>query len=129
MLLFDSLMKRLQSKYNIFYSVLNKINRWYLEEIYISKSRDLIKLCKNKREWLIKQIKNYIVNTRTNITAKEITYHVNRTLQASYSLKYIRNFMKTQAKLKFKRVKSRTCNVDFKKLSSMRHLFAVIFTK
>ena len=37
--------------------------------------------------------------------------------------------MKTQAKLKFNRVKSNTCNVDFEKLSLIRHLKAGIFTK
>ena len=129
MLLFDPSIKQLQSKNNISYSVLNRINRWSWEEIYLSKSRDLIELCIKKRESHVKIIKNYIVNTRTTITAKQITDHVNRTLQTSYSLKYKRKFMKTQAKLKFKRVKSKICNFDLEKLSSIKHLKAGIFTK
>ena len=50
-------------------------------------------------------------------------------MQASYSFQYIKNLMKTQSKLKFKWGKSRTCNIDFEKLSLIRHLFSIIFTK
>ena len=43
-------------------------------------------------------IKDYILKTRTTVTAKEITNHINLIQQKSYSVKYIRKFMKNQTK-------------------------------
>ena len=43
--------------------------------------------------------------------------------------KYIRNFMRDHAKLRYKRIKSWPWNLDFDKIYPLRSLFAVRFTK
>ena len=121
--------KQIQSKYNISYSVLNRIKRCSWSEIKNSKWRDLIKINNSEWQMLMEVIKDYILKTRTTVTAKEITNHINLIQQKSYSVKYIRNFMKSQAKLTFKRVKSRPWNIDIEKISWIRGLFAVKFSK
>ena len=74
-------------------------------------------------------IKDYILKTWKTVTAKEIANHINLIQHKRYSVKYIRNLMKSQAKLTFKRVKSRSWNIDIEKISWIRSLFAIKFSK
>ena len=69
--------KQIQSKYNISYSVLNRIKRCSWSEIKNSKWRDLIKINNSELQMLMEVIKDYILKTRTTVTAKEITNHIN----------------------------------------------------
>ena len=107
--------KQIQSKYNISNSVLDRIKRCSWSEIKNSKWRDLIKINNSKWQFLMELIKDYILKTRKTVTAKEIANHINLIQHKSYSAKYIRNFMKSQAKLTFKIIKSRPWNIEIEK--------------
>ena len=68
-------------------------------------------------------------NAKHTIAEKEIIEHLNMGLKAFYSVDKIRSLMKIELKLSFKRVKSRSNNVDLDQLKSIGYFFAIRFTQ
>ena len=50
-------------------------------------------------------------------------------LNSKYSIKAIRDLMKTQMNMTFKRVKSRPTCIDLQKINNFRSLFAIKYLK
>ena len=63
------------------------------------------------------------------MTAKEITNYSNLILDTTYSVKFIRGFMKKKVNLSYKEVKSRPISINMNKIKMIRNLFAVKFTQ
>ena len=78
---------------------------------------------------LTNTIMKYIVNTKHTSTVKVVTLFVNKSLNSTYFIGYIRVFMKIHIDLSFKRVKSKTSNINLDKIFSIRNLFTIKFTK
>ena len=87
------------------------------------------KIYVQQKDELISAIIQYITNTKYTSTAKEITSHVNKSLNTTYSVNFIRSQMKKSINLSFKRVKSRPYSINLDKIKSIRHLFAIKFSK
>ena len=121
--------KQLQLDYNISYSVANKIKRSTLNLQNKISWRKITKVYGTNKEILVKSIKEYVLNIKNTLTAQEVTMHINRTLNTFYSVSFIRKIIKNEANLSFKRVKSRPNNIDLKRLSSIRNLFTIKFSK
>ena len=121
--------QKMQSEYNISYSVLNRIRKSALDQQDRWKHRKLIKVYGSQKDTLVKYIKNYVLNAKGTLTAKDVTESINKELRTSHPVSFIRNMMKRDVNLSFKRVKSRPNNVDFKRVHSIRSLFAVKFSK
>ena len=71
----------------------------------------------------------YIVNTKHISTVKEVTLFVNKSLNSTYSIGFIRVFMKNHINLSFKRVKLRPSNINLDKIFSIRNLFTFKISK
>ena len=121
--------KEIQFNYNVSYSTLSRIKRCPLNHINQLKSRNIVKVYGEQKEKLANTIMKYIVNTKHTSTAKEITLFVNKSLNSTYSIGFIRVFMKNHINLSFKRVKSRPRNINLDKIFSIRNLFAIKFSK
>ena len=121
--------KEIQFNYNVSYSTLSKIKRCSWSHINQLKSRNIQKIYGQQKDELISAIIQYITNTKYTSTAKEITSHVNKSLNTTYSVNFIRSQMKKSINLSFKRVKSRPYSINLNKIKSIRHLFAIKFSK
>ena len=119
----------MQLEYNISYSVLNKIKKNLSSLQHKGEIRNVTKIFGSKKKYLIKSIEEYTLNAKSTITAKEVTAAVNKALNTSYSVCFVRKIMKSEANLSFKRVKSRPRNIDLLKISATRNLFAIKFSK
>ena len=117
--------RQIQSKYNVSYSVLNRIKRCDKSLVLHLKRRKLVILKENQNLGVINCIKEYVYKIENAITAKDVTSHVNYILKINYSIKYIMRIMKNQVKLGFKKVKSRPINIDFDRIYWIRNLFAI----
>ena len=71
----------------------------------------------------------YIMNTKYASTVKKVTLFVNKSLNSTYSIGYIKVFMKNHINLSFKRAKSRPSNINFDKIFSIMNLFTIKFSK
>ena len=56
----------------------------------------IVKLNDGQREALIESINKYILNLRNKIIAKEVTANINKTLNTSYSISFIKKKMKNE---------------------------------
>ena len=121
--------KQMQADYNVSYSVLNKIKRSKLDVQEEWNHREITKIYETHKEVLIKSISEYVANTRKTLTTKEVTININRSFNTSYSVDFIRKIMKNESNITFKRVISRPNNIDWKKVYSIRNLFAIKFSK
>ena len=119
----------MQADYNVSYSVLNKIKRSKLDVQEEWNHREITKIYETHKEVLIKSISEYVANTRKTLTTKEVTININRSFNTSYSVDFIRKIMKNESNITFKRVISRPNNIDWKKVYSIRNLFAIKFSK
>ena len=62
-------------------------------------------------------------------TAEDMADHINLKFNSSFKVEFIRKFMRSKANLIYKKIKSRSSNVNFMKIGSTRRLFAVIISK
>ena len=83
----------------------------------------------NSRGKLIKLIGEFIFNVKHTVTAKEITNYINLILDTTYSVKFIRGFMKKKVNISYKKVKSRQISINMNKIKMIRNLFAVKFSQ
>ena len=81
-------------KYNISYSVLNRIKQKSIEEINHLKIRKINSIYGTKKEITLNLIKNYINQSTHPTTAKEITAYINKTFKINYEVNFIRKIMK-----------------------------------
>ena len=88
-----------------------------------------MKIYGHQKEVVMNLIKEFVLNARNTPTAREVADHINSSLNRTYSVQTIRALMKNELKLSFKRVKSRSNNIDLKKINSVRNLFAIKFSK
>ena len=63
------------------------------------------------------------------MTAKEIKKYANLILDATYSVKFIRGFMKKKVNLSYRKIKSRLVSINMNKIKMIRNLFAVKFSQ
>ena len=100
-----------------------------MEDVNLRPNRDFIKLNSSNTKYLKKWIEDYIINTHYTFNAKDVTNFVNKELSKTYPVSFIRNFMRVEMKLTYKRVKPRPNNVDLSKLNWIRKLFSVKIAK
>ena len=122
-------LKELQLRFNISYSVLNRIKRCPFSELNKQNSRKVTKISNWQRQVIINAIKEHLKTTKHTLNAKEITKYLNNSLNLAYSVSFIRTIMKSQMRLSYKRVKSRPNGVDLDRLNSIRSLFTIKFSR
>ena len=110
----------MQFNNNVSYSTLSMIKRCHLNHINQLKSRNIVKVYGEQKEKLTNTIMKYIVNTKCKSTVKEVALFVNKSLNSTYSIGFIRVFMKNRINLSFKRAKSRPSNINLDKIFSIR---------
>ena len=115
--------------YNISPSLIYKIKRSVYDQLKKSKSSVYIKHFGSKKLKLINFIREFVIHTKSTFTAKDVTRHINLMLNSEYSIKAIRDLMKTQMNMTFKRVKSRPTSIDLQKINNVRSLFAIKYLK
>ena len=120
-------LNEIQSKFKVSYSVLNRLKKWSLSQLYKQASRKIIKITNDEKEEIQNAIKKYLQSTRHTTIAKEIIEYLNRSFKSSFPINFVRNLMKFQMKLNYKRVKSRPKGVDMERINSIRNLFAIKF--
>ena len=116
-------------KYNISYSVLNRIKQKSIEEINHLKTKIINSIYGTKKEITLNLIKSYINQSTHPTSAKEITAYINKTLKINYEVNFIRKIMKQQANLSYKRIKPLLNNINLERVKIIRKLFAYKFTK
>ena len=121
--------KEISKAYSVSSSILNRIKRTDDHSLDNNRVRDLTKIYGSQKQRLSKLIIEHINKTDTTLTAKEITEYANSSLNACYSVGFIRKFMKLDLKLTFKRVKSRPNNVNLLKIDSIRRLYSIKLSK
>ena len=82
------------------------------------KSRNIVKVYGEQNEKLANTIIKYIVNTNNTSTVKKVALFVIKSLNSTYSIGFIRVFMKNHINLSFKRVKLRPSNIYLDKNSA-----------
>ena len=106
-----------------------KINQSNWEQINNKSRKSLIKLYGKDKSILLNEITAFVNGWEYTFNAKEIANHINLKLNTNYSTKFIRNVMKEDLKLSYKKVSSRPNNIDSNKLKAIRTLFAVKFAQ
>ena len=122
-------LKELQLKFNISYSVLNRIKRCPFSELNKQNSRKVTKISNWQRQVIINAIKEHLKTKKHTLNAKEITKYLNNSLNLAYSASFIRTIMKSQMRLSYKRVKSRPNGVYLNRLNNIRSWFAIKFSR
>ena len=92
-------------------------------------SKNIIKLSEENKERLKKAIIEYVWRSTYAITAKYDINHINSKLNTEYLVGFIKKFMKIQANLNIKKVKSRPSNIDFDWINAVQNLFYIKFAK
>ena len=115
--------------YNVSPSVVNKIKRSSYFQLKQARVKKIVKHYGTQKAKLLNSIKDFMKMNWSTFTAKEVTKHVNLNLNSDYSIKTIRQFMKTDMNMSYKRVKSRPININLKKINNIRSLFAVKYLK
>ena len=121
--------KQLSNQLNLSVSLINKIKRNELSQLWRGRSDLLIKVFGTERKTLIKELQKFVKNPNAAFNSHSITNHVNRVLSRNYKPYYIRNLMKNELRMSFKKVKPRPNNIDFDILKASLQLFAVKFTQ
>ena len=78
---------------------------------------------------LIDEIKDFISSIDSTFNRNHVTNHINLKFNKNYQSNLIRQIMKIELNLTYKRVKPRPNNVDFNKINESRQLFAIKFSK
>ena len=78
---------------------------------------------------LIKTIGKLVFGSKATLNAKEVTNNINKELSTSYSANFVRNVMKNDIKLTFKRVKSRPISIDLDRIYFIRWFFSIMLSK
>ena len=113
--------KEIQYKYKISTSTLSRIKRSQLSQFFLnSNSRNLIKIDWTQEEKLIKLIRDFIFNVKHTVTAKEITNYIILILDTTYSVKFIRGFIRKKVNLSYKKVKSRPISINMNKIKTIK---------
>ena len=100
-----------------------------LEKSNIGPNRKFVKLKNLIEKCLKKCIEKYIESTQHAFNVKDVASSIYEELGFSFSVNFLRRFMKTNMNLTYKRVKPRPNNVDLVKLDLTRKLFAVKIVK
>ena len=122
-------LKEISAKYNISYTVLNRIKKKQIDENFCLKRRKINWIYGARKEIIEELIHFYFQNYQYTTTAQEITEFINHKLHSNYNVDFIRKLMKSLTNLSFKKVKSRPSNIDFNKIKFIRKLFALKFAK
>ena len=121
--------KQIQSKYWVSYSTLNKIRRCSMSKLNKSSLRGITKIHGTEKKILIKTIGKLLFGSKATLNAKEVTNNINKELSTSYSANFVRNVMKNDMKLTFKKVKWRPISIDLDRIYFIRWFFSIIFSK
>ena len=100
-----------------------------LEQSNIGPNRKFVKLKNSTEKCLKKCIEKYIESTQHAFNVKDVANYIYEELGLSFSVNFVRRFMKTNMNLMYKRVKPRPNNIDLVKLDLTRKLFAVKIAK
>ena len=98
-----------------------------INEIFKGPTRNYTKILTYNKENLIKWIKEYINSTNYPFNAVELTEIANEKLRTNYSVNLIRNILKFDLNMSFKRVKPRPNSIDLNRVKAVRQLFVVKF--
>ena len=71
---------------------------------------------------MLKTISEYVLNSKHTITAKEVAKYANTVLDSSYFIDKVRSIIIKELKLSFKRVKSRSNNIDLNLTMNVEYL-------
>ena len=121
--------KKLSKEFNVSISLINKIKRTNLSQLWKGRSRKLAKFYGTEMKNIIQELKKFINWVNHAFNSIEITNHVNFELNKNYKPYFIRKLMKSELNLTFKKVKPRPNNVNFDFLKASRQLFAVKFSQ
>ena len=83
--------KQLSNQLNLSVSLINKIKRNELSQLWRGRSDLLIKVFGTERKTLIKELQKFVKNSNAAFNSHAITNHVNRVLARNYKPYYIRN--------------------------------------
>ena len=119
--------KKLSQRYWISPSALYKIKNQKSSDIFKGHARAFVKKQISERRVLVKTIKDIIENIDYSFNAVEITKLINEKLQSDYSWTFVRNLMKTDLNLSFKRVQPRPNSINLNRVKAIRQLFILKF--
>ena len=119
--------KKLSQRYWISPSALYKIKNQKSSDILKGPARAFVKMQISERRVLVKAIKDIIENIDYSFNAVEITKLINEKLQSDYSWTLVRNLMKTDLNLSFKRVQPRPNSINLNRVKAIRQLFILKF--
>ena len=117
------------SAYNVSPSVVNKIKWSSYFQLNRPRAKRIVKHFRTQKVKLICSIKDFMKKNWSTFTAKEVTEHVNLNANSDYSIKTIRQLMKADLNMSYKRVNSRPTNINLKTINNIRSLFAVKYLK
>ena len=121
--------RELSKNYNISKSTLYRIKN---DSRLVSKPdsmRDIFKFKKYEKEKLVNCIKEYLKYQKSHFNAEDVSKFVDLKLSNKYPIYMIRNIMKQQLNLSYKRINSRPLNVDFERLLLSRIIFSMHISK
>ena len=121
--------KQISARYGVSLSLISKIKRQSWQEITAGPHKNYAKVFGTDKYGLSCEILSYLKEWEYTLSAKDVAEKVSANLHQTYSVAFIREFMKNELKLTYKRVKPRPNNIDFSKIRSARVLFAVKFTQ
>ena len=121
--------RELSKNYNISRSTLYHIKNDSRLVTKLETMRDIFKFRRYEKEKLKNWIKDYLKYQKSHFNAEDVSKFVNIKLRNKYPIYMIRNIMKQQLNLSYKRINSRPLNVDFERLLLSRILFSIHFSK
>ena len=121
--------KELSLKLNLSISQINKLKRNPMSRIIDGPNRRFIKPTIKEGKLIRNTIFEFMENSNNAYDAKEVSDYVNNSLNTTYPVYFIRNIMKNELKLSFKRVNPRPNRINIEKLKWTRLLFIVNFCK
>ena len=100
-----------------------------LFDLWRGRSNYLINIFGKEKDSLINALKNFIDDADHAYNSIEITNYVNRILIKSYKPNYIKNLLKIELNMSYKKVKLRPNTINLEVLKASRQLFAIKFTQ
>ena len=122
-------LKEISWNYSISLSSLRNIQKMSTDMINRPSLRSFEKLYLSQRSNIIEIIKQYYEEMLTEFTSSDIQKHLLDKYQIVWSLRQIRNIMKNDLNLTYKKWASRPNNVDLNRVKALRLMFWVEFSK
>ena len=121
--------RQISNEFRVSRSEIYRIKRMSLAQVMRGSIRKWRKIYGEDRNKLIEELRDFIASSCHAFNSNEVTNHMNSKFNENYRPEWIREIMKNDLNLTYKRIKPRPNNIDFNKVKACRQLFAIKFSQ